>query len=190
MRRRKPWKIGEEKILGKERVSAGVLSLIYSGKQEGYESGREYTKMEQGGVQKSDPIESCCCSIANSYPTLCDPMDCSTPGSPTLHISQSLLSFMSIESVMLSSHLILCCPLLLLLSVFPSIRVFSHESAPFNEYSRLICFRIDWFDSLAVQGTLKSLLQHHNSKVLILWYSASFMVQLSHLYMTTSIIQA
>ena len=104
------------------------------------------------------------------------------------------------ELVMLSNHFILCCPLLLLPSIFPSIRVFFNESAlcirwpkyqvsfsisPFNEYSGLISFRIDWFDLLATQGTLKSLLQHHNSKASIPWHSAFFMVQLSYLYMTT-----
>ena len=108
---------------------------------------------------------------------------------------------MSIESVMPSSHLILCCPLLLLPSIFPSIRVFSNESvlhigwpkywsfsfniSPSNEYSGLISFRMDWQDLLAVQETLKSLLQHHSSKASILWHSAFFMVQLSHAYMTT-----
>ena len=106
---------------------------------------------------------------------------------------------MSIESVMPSNHLILCCPLILP-SIFPSIRVFSSESvlhirwpkywnfnfsiSPSNEYSGLISFRIDWFDLLAVQGALKSLLQHHSSKASILWLSAFFMVQLSHPYMT------
>src|SRR5574340_88367 len=95
---------------------------------------------------------------------------------------------MSIESVMPSNHLILCRPLLLLPSVFPRVRVFSNESAPHqmaNEYSGLISFRIDWLDPLAVQGTLKSLLQHHSSKASILWRSAFFTVQLSHPYMTT-----
>ena len=107
---------------------------------------------------------------------------------------------MSIELVMPFNHLILCCPLLLLPSVFPSIRVFSNDSvlhirwpkywsfsfsiSPCNEYSVLISFRIDCFD-LAVQGTLGSLLQHHSLKASILWGSAFFMVQLSHLYMTT-----
>ena len=110
-------------------------------------------------------------------------------------ISWSLLKLMSIESVMPSNHIILCCPLLLLPSIFPSIRVFSNESAlhirwpkywsisfsisPSNEYSRLLSFRIDWFDLLAVQETLKNLLQHQNLKALILWCSAFFMVQLS-----------
>ena len=108
---------------------------------------------------------------------------------------------MSIELGMPSNHLILCHPLLLLPSIFPSIRVFSNESAlhirwpkywsfsfnisPSNEYSELISFRMDWLDLLAVQGTLKSLLQHHSSKAAILWHSAFFTVQLSHPYMTT-----
>src|SRR5574340_559914 len=103
---------------------------------------------------------------------------------------------MSIESVMPSNHLVLCCPLLLLPSFFPSIKVFSNESAlcirkqkywsfsfsinPSNEYSVLISFRMDWLDLLAVQGTLKSLLQHHSSKAPMLWCSAFFIVQLSH----------
>ena len=106
---------------------------------------------------------------------------------------------MSIESVMLSNHLILCHPLLLLPSIFPSIRVFSNESAlrirwpkywsfsisPSNEYSRLISYRIDWFDLLAVQGALKSLLQHHSSKASVLQHSAFLLVQLSHPHMAT-----
>ena len=125
--------------------------------------------------------------------------------------SQNLLKLMSITSVMPSNHLILCHSLLLLPSIFPSIRVFSNESvlcirwpkywsfssnlSPSNEYSGLISFKIDWFDLLAVQGTLKSFLQHHNSKASIqkqnktkasiLWHLAFFMVQLSHPYMTT-----
>ena len=108
---------------------------------------------------------------------------------------------MSIQLVMPSNYLILCHPLLLLPSIFPSIRVFSTESvlhirwpkywsfsfsiSPSSEYSGLISFRMDWLDLLAVQGTLKSLLQHHSSKALILWHSAFFLVQLSHPYMTT-----
>ena len=113
--------------------------------------------------------------------------------------SQSLLKLMSIKLVMPSNHLILCCPLFLLPSIFPSIRVFSSESAlcirwpkycsfnisPCNEYSGLISFRMDWLDLLAVQGSLKSLLQHHTSKASILWHSAFFTIQLSHPYMTT-----
>ena len=120
---------------------------------------------------------------------------------PSITSSQSLLKPMSIESVMPSNHLILCCPLLLLPSVFPSIRVFYNESvfyirwpkywsfsfsiSPSNEYSGLTSFRTDWFDLLVVQGTLKSLLQHHGSKASILQCAVFFMVQLSHPYMTT-----
>ena len=115
--------------------------------------------------------------------------------------SWSVLKLMSIESVMPSNHLILCHPLLLLPSIFPSVRVFSNESAlcnrwpkdwsfsfsisPSNEYLGLIFFRMDWLDLLAVQGTLKSLLQHHSSKASILQCSALFTVQISHPYMTT-----
>ena len=110
--------------------------------------------------------------------------------------SRSLLKLISIKSVMPSNHLVLCRPLLLLPSIFPSIRVFSNESvlrikwskyqsfsfsiSPSNEYSGLISFRIDWSDLLAVQGTLKSFLQYHSSKVSILWHSAFFIVQLSY----------
>ena len=131
-------------------------------------------------------------SVTQSCLTLCDPMDCSTPGLPVHH--QSLLKLMSIGSMM-PSTLILCRPLLLPPSIFPSIRVFSNESAlrirwpkygsfsisPSNEYSGLISFRMDWLDLLAVQGTLKSLLQHHSSKASILQHSAFFIVQLTHL---------
>ena len=115
-------------------------------------------------------------------------------------ISQSLLKLMSTELVMSSNHLVLCCPLLFLPSIFPSIRVLSNELtlhlrwpkywsfsfniSPSNEQPGLISFRMDWLDLLAVRGTLKSLLQHHSSKASILWHSAFFMVQFSHLYMT------
>jgi len=121
-------------------------------------------------------------------------MDCSTPGFPVLHYLQSLCKLMSSELVMPSIHLIHCHFLLLLPPIFPSIRVFSNELAlhirwpkywsfsfsisPSNEYSGLISFRIDWFDLLAVQGTLKSLLQHHSSKASVLQCSAFFMVLL------------
>ena len=124
-----------------------------------------------------------------------------TPGSLSSTISWSLLKLMSVELVMPSSRLILCRPLLLLPSVFLSIRVFSNESAlyikwpkywsvsfsisPSNEYSGLISFRMDWLDLRAIQGTVKSLLQHHSSKASILQCSAFFMVQLSHPYMIT-----
>ena len=128
-------------------------------------------------------------------------MDCSSQASLSITNSQSLLKLVSIESVIPSNHLILCHPLLLLPSIFPSIRVFSSESVlrirwpkywsfsfsinPSNEYSGLISFRIDWFDLLAVQGTLKSLLQRHSSKASILQCSAFFVVQLSYPYVTT-----
>ena len=114
--------------------------------------------------------------------------------------SRSLFKLLSIESVMPSNHLILCCPLLLLPSIFPSIRVFSKEStlgtrwprywsfsfniSPSNEHLGLISFRVDWLDLLAVQGTLKSLLLHYSSRASILWHSTFFTVQLSHPYMT------
>ena len=128
-------------------------------------------------------------------------MDCSTPGFPVHHHLPELLKLMSIKSVMPPNHLILYCPPFLLPSVFPSIRVFSNESvlrirwpkywsfsfnvSPSNEYSGLISSRIDLFELLAVQGTLKSLLQHHSSKASFLQHSAFFIVQLSHPYMTS-----
>ena len=129
----------------------------------------------------------------------CNPMDCSTPGFSVHQQLLELAQLTLVELVMPSNHLILCCPLLFLPSIFPSIKVFSNESAlyirwlkywsfsfsPSNEYSGLISFRIDLFDLLAVQGTLKSLLQHHGSKASILQCSAFIIVQLSHMNMTT-----
>ena len=130
----------------------------------------------------------CCCSVPKSYPTLLDLMSCSTPGFPIFHYLPCLLRLTSTESVMPSDHRILCCSLLLLPSIFTSIRVFSNESAlhirwskywsfsfnirPSNEHPGLISFMMDWLDLLAVQGTLKSLLQHHSSKASILLCSA------------------
>ena len=129
------------------------------------------------------------------------PLTAACQASLSITNSRSLLKLMSIESVMPSSHLILCHPLLLPPSILPSIRVFSNESvlrirwpkywslsfsiSPSNEYSGLTSFRMGWLDLLAVQGTLKSLLQHHSSKASILHHSAFFIVQLSHPYMTT-----
>ena len=140
-------------------------------------------------------------SLAHSCLTLCDPMIAACQASLSITNSQSLLKLMSIESVMPSSHLILCHPLLLLPPIPPSIRVFSNEStrhmrwpkywsfsfsiSPSSEHPGLISFRMDWLDVLAVQGTLKSLLQHHSLKASILRHSAFFTVQLSHPYMTT-----
>ena len=128
------------------------------------------------------------------------PWPAACQASLSFNISQSLLKLMSIESVMLSNHLFLCHPFLLL-SIFPSIRLFSNVWAfrirwprfwnfsfsisPSNEYSGLISIRMDWLDLLAVQGTLKSLPQHYSSKASVLWLSAFFVVQFSHLYMTT-----
>ena len=139
-------------------------------------------------------------SVARLCPTLCDPLDYSMPASLSITNFWNLLKCTSIESVMPSNHLILCCPLLFLPSIFPSIRVFSNESvlpirwpkhwsfsfsiSPSNEYSGLISFRIDWLDLFAVQGILKSLLKYHSSKASILQCSFIFMVQLSHPYMT------
>ena len=147
----------------------------------------------------------CACqfsSVAQSCLTLWDPMDCNMPDFPAITSSRNLLKFMSIALVMPSNHLILCRPLLLPLpSIFPSIRVFSKESillirwpkywsfsfsvSPSYEYSGLISFQMNWLDLLAVQETLKSLLQHLSSKASIIWCSAFFVVQLSHPYMTT-----
>ena len=134
-----------------------------------------------------------CCLVPKICPTLWDPMASRMPGSSVL---QGLLTFTPTESMMLFNHLILCCPLLLLPSIFPSIRVFSNEStllirwpkycsvsmSPSNKYSALIFFRIDQFDLLADQRTLKSLLQQQNQKASLLRCSVIFMVQLSHLY--------
>ena len=136
-----------------------------------------------------------------SCPTLCYPMNRSTPGLPVHHHLPSSLKLTSIEPVMPSNHLILCRPLLLLPPIPTIIRVFSNESiihmrwpkdwsfsfsiSPSKEHPGLISFRMDWLDLLAVQGTLKSLLQHHSSRASILMRSAFFTVQLSHPYMTT-----
>ena len=135
-------------------------------------------------------------SVAQSCLTLCDSMDCSTPGPPVHYQILEFTQLMSIESALPSNHLILCHPLLLLPSVFRSIRIFSNESvlcirwpkywsfsfniSPSNEYSGLISFRMDWLDLLTVQGTLKSLLQQHSSRASVLQLSAFFIVQLSH----------
>ena len=140
-------------------------------------------------------------SVAQSCPTLCDLMDWSTPGFSVHHQLPELLKLMSIDLVMPSNHLILCCPLLLPPSILTNIRVFSNEPvllirwpkywsfsfsiSPSDKYSGLISLRMDWLDLLAVQGTRKSLLQHHSSKASVLQCSAFFMVQLWHPYLTT-----
>ena len=138
------------------------------------------------------------CSVVSDSAT---PWTAASQASLSFTISQSLLNFMSTESVMSPNHLVLCHPLFLLSSIFSSIRVFSNESvlcfrwpecwsysfniSPCNEYSRLISFSMDWLDLLAVHRTLESLLQHHSSKAPILWHSAIFKVRLSQLYRTT-----
>ena len=149
-------------------------------------------------------MSSCCCSVTQSCPTLCDPMDCSTPGFPVHHY---LLEFAQthvhwVDDAIQPSHpLLFPSPLAFNLSQhqglfqwelalcirWPKYRSCSFSISPSNEYSGLISFKIDWFDLLAVQGILKSLLQHHNLKASILWHSAFFMVQLSYPYMTTAI---
>ena len=149
-------------------------------------------------------VKVLCIHVVQSLGHVClfvTPWTAARQTSLTIMNSRSILKLMSIELVMLSNHLILCHLLLLLPSIFPSIRVFSNESAlcimwpkywsfsinisPSNEHSGLISFRMDWLDLLAVQGTLKILLQYHNSKASTLWHSALFIVQLSYPYMTT-----
>ena len=157
--------------------------------------------LSQWIVEQTMEYICCYCSVSKSCLSLCDTMACSMPGFPVLHhlseFSQTCVQWV----VMPSNHLILYHPLLLLPSIFSSIRVFSNVSAlcirwpkywsfsfstsPSNEYSGLISFRMDWLDLLAVQDTLKSLLHHHSSKASILHHSAFFIVQLSHPYMTT-----
>ena len=151
-------------------------------------------------LSKALPIRAVS-SVAQSFPTLCDPMNHSTPGLPVHHQLPEFTQTHAHESVMPSSHLILCWPLFLLPPIPPSIRVFSNKStllmrrpkywsfsfiiSPSSEHPGLMSFRMDWLDLLAVQGTLKSLLQHHSSKVSIFRRSAFLTVQLSHPYMTT-----
>ena len=145
--------------------------------------GKKYNRKSKD-MSKNIRFSSSCCSVAQSCPTPCDSMDCSTPGFPVLHHLLKLAQTHVHRVGDAIQHLVLCHPLLLLPSVFPSIRVYSSESvlhikwpkywsfsfsiSPSNEYSGLISFRIDWLDLLAVQGTLKSLLQHHSSKASIL----------------------
>ena len=147
-----------------------------------------YLAQSQWGASQFSSVQSL--SRVRLFAT---PWDCSASGFPVHHQLQSLLKIMSIESVMPSNHLILCQPLLLP-SIFPSIKLFSNESVLYIRWPKYwrfsfsispISFRIAWLDLLAVQGTLKGLLQHHSSKVSILQCSAFFTVQLSHPYMTT-----
>ena len=176
---------------------SGIVALVKLNKK------KERTQIinirnQRGGIT-TGPIDIS--SVAQSCPTLCDPMNCSTLGLPVHHQLLESTQTMSTESVVASNHLILCCSLLLLPSIFPSFRVFSNEStlcirwpkywsfsfniSPSNEHPGLVSLRMDWLDLLAVQGTLKSLLQHHSSKASVLRCLAFFIVQLSHPYMTT-----
>ena len=163
--------------------------FMWEGRQES-----EVSSSLQNRDFRSDQIRS----VTQSCPTLCDPMNCSTPGLPVHHQLWSSLRLTSIESVMPSSQLIHCRPLLLLPSIPPSIRVFSKESTlsmrwpkywsfsfsimPSKEIPGLISFRMNWLDLLALQGTLKSLFQHHSSKISIFWLSAFFTVQLTSIH--------
>ena len=163
--------------------------------------GKRWPKYWSFSISPSNEYSGLTFSSVQSCVTPCDAMDCSTPGFSSITISQGLLKLISIGSVMPSNHLILCRPLLLLPSIFPSIQVFSTELVlrimwpkywsfsfsiyPSNEYPGLISFRMDLLDLLAVQGTLKSLLQHISSKASILQCLDFFIVQLSHPYMTT-----
>ena len=162
-------------------------------------SGTHILLENEGPNNRSESI-CYCCSVAKLCP-LCGPMDAAHQAFLSFTVSQSLLKFLSIDSVMLSNHLILCHPLLLLLSIFTSTKFFSSDLAlpirwpkhwsfsfsisPSNDYSGLMSFRIDWFDLHTVQGTLKSLLRHHNLKASVIWHSAFFMIQISHPYITT-----
>ena len=160
----------------------------------------QWERPEDSGTQNFPPFHFFCTSVKRVQ-VFAVPWTAAHQASLPITISRTLLKLMPIESVMPSSHLILCRPLLLLPPIPPSIRVFSNEStlcmrrtkcwsfsfsiSPSSEHPGLISFRMDWLDLLAVQGTLKSLLQHHSSKVPILQHSAIFMVQLSHPYVTT-----
>ena len=166
--------------------------------------GRKFTKeleeLKNKQTEVNNTLEGIHGRITEACLILCKPMDCSCQVSLSFTISWSLLKLMSIELLMPSNHLIVCHPLTLP-SIFTSIRVFSNESVlcirwpkyysfsfsinPSSEYSALISFRMDWFDVPAVQGILKSLIQHHNSKASVLQCSAFFTIQVSHPYMTT-----
>ena len=193
------------KIFPEETIKATWLDILFLDEEPASGHSLHWAQMEATSSQ-SHPWRACLlitCSVTQSCPTLCDPRDYSTSGFPVLHHFPDLHKLKSIESVMPSNHLILCLPLSSHLQSFPrsgsfptsqfftsggqSIGSFRFSISPSNEYSGLISFRIDWFDLLAVQGTLKSLLQHHSLKASVLWCSTFFMVQLSHLYMTAAL---
>ena len=194
-------------VRGTEYISAGISPFEgghhypYHSLASGQTTGREQSPTHQQKIGlKINWVQFS--SVAQSCPTLCNSMDCSMPGLPVHH---QLLEFTQSHvhwiGDAIQPHLILCCPLLLPPSIFPSIRAFSNESvlhircpkhwsfslsiSPSNEYSGLISLRTDWLDLLATQGTLKSILQHYSSKTSILLCSAFFIIQLSHPYMTT-----
>ena len=194
----------KDKNMSKE-ICREIISVIWVKRRVVWVSWWQWNWRELGRIRI--PFESTInqfSSVAQSCLTLCDPVTAAHQASLSITNSWSLLKLMSIGSVVSFKHLILCHPLLLPPSVIPSIRVFSNESAlhmrwpkgwsfsfsisPSNEYSGLISFRMDWCDLLAVQGTLKSLLQHHSSKASILQCSAFFIVQLSHYTITSSTI--
>ena len=182
-----------EVLLASHLVSALLFYLTPRSHNWNLDVGKGCSKDRLSSAQFSSVIQWCL--------ILCNPWAAARQASLSITNSPSLLKTMSIESVMPSNHLILCHPLLLPPSIFPNIRVFSNESAlhirwpkywsfsfnisPSNEHPGLISFRMDWLDLLAVQGTRKSLLQHHSSKASILLHPAFCMVQLSHSYMTT-----
>ena len=194
----------KDKNMSKE-ICREIISVIWVKRRVVWVSWWQWNWRELGRIRI--PFESTInqfSSVAQSCLTLCDPVTAAHQASLSITNSWSLLKLMSIGSVVSFKHLILCHPLLLPPSVIPSIRVFSNASAlhmrwpkgwsfsfsisPSNEYSGLISFRMDWCDLLAVQGTLKSLLQHHSSKASILQCSAFFIVQLSHYTITSSTI--
>ena len=206
MKKKKKWEKGRQAAHPKEKehISLCYPNLIRVGTVPFTSLHSPYSTNFYREVQYTNTYICCCCfSVTKLCLTLCNPMDCSTPGSPvlSLNISQDLLKFMCFEQMMPSHHLILCHPLLLLPSILPSIRVFSNELvlhirwpkywsfsfsiSPSSQYSGLISLAIDWFDLLAVHTGFRSLLQHHSSNVSNLWDSAFFIVQLSQLYVTT-----
>ena len=189
----------EVKFSGKHKF--GAVSRIHETKCHSKKKEVKINEASRSSDGKVGLIACCCCCSLGHVRLFEIPWTAACQASLSFTISWSLLKLMSIESEMPSNHFILCHPLLFLPSIFPRIRVFSKESAlhirwpkywsvsfsvcPSNEYSRLISFRIEWLDFLAVQGTLKSLLQHRSSKASIIWHSAFFMIHLSHPYMTT-----
>ena len=192
------WQVSSLPLVPPEKPNVNTWVLKSEGRSV---SQIEETVEETGDIQSLSSVQFSSLQLLSHVRLFATPWTAACQASLSITNSRSLPKLMSIESVMPSSHLILCHPLHLLPSIFPSIRVFSNESAlhirwpkywsfsfnisPSNEYPGLISFRMDWFDLLAVQGTLKSVLQHHSLKPSVLLHSAFFIVQLSHQYMTT-----